>query len=113
MANVEEILAPRFLGKRLSQIGGLVDIDHILLEAEFELAVKRGKVQRDAPDEARIKVMQRKANLGMNAILSMSLAFGRLLAARDGEELPDLLKRLEGKIDRGLLYGTKRPAAVA
>lgn len=113
VANVEEILAPRFLGKRLSQLGGLVDVDRALLEAEFELAVKRGKAARDSSPEARIKVMQRKANLGMNAILSMSLAFGRLLAARDGKELPDLLKDLEGRIDRGFLYGVKSPAGVA
>ncbi|MFA6318413.1 MAG: hypothetical protein WC943_13475 [Elusimicrobiota bacterium] len=113
VANVEEILAPRFMGKRLSQLGGLVDIDRALLEAEFELAAKRGKVPRDASDEARIKVMQRKANLGMNAILSMSLAFGRLIAAREGKELPDLLKELESRIDRPYLYGAKKPAAAA
>ncbi|MBI5624618.1 MAG: hypothetical protein HY924_12640 [Elusimicrobia bacterium] len=113
VANVEEILAPRFMGKRLSQLGGLVDVDRALLEAEFDLAVKRGKAARDASDEVRVRVMQRKANLGMNAILSMSLAFGRLIAAREGKELPGLLKELEGRIDRAYLYGAKKPAAVA
>ncbi|MBI5211381.1 MAG: hypothetical protein HY927_15510 [Elusimicrobia bacterium] len=113
VGNVEEILAPRFLGKRISQIGTLADIDRTLLEAELELAVKRGKIPRTASDQDKIKVMQRKANLGMNAILSMSLAFGRLLAAKDGRELPDLLKELESRIDRDILYGVKKPAEVA
>lgn len=58
--------------------------------------------------------MQRKANLGMNAILSMSLALGRLIAARDGMELPEVLRELEPAIDRDYLYGLKdRPAEIA
>ena len=39
--------------------------------------------------------MQRKANLGMNAVLSLSLALGRLVAARDGMELPEVLRDME------------------
>ena len=103
--NVEEIIAPRFLGKRISDLESQVHIDRELLQLELELAVKRGKIDRNAPAEARIAVMQRKGNLGMNAILSVSLALGRLLAARDGKELPDVLGELESKIDRGFLYG--------
>jgi hypothetical protein len=49
--------------------------------------------------------MQRKANLGMNAVLSISLALGRLIAAREGVELPDVLREMEPIIDRDHLYG--------
>jgi hypothetical protein len=51
--------------------------------------------------------MQRKANLGMNAVLSLSLALGRLIAARDGGELPDVLRETESTLDRDYLYGIK------
>jgi hypothetical protein len=51
--------------------------------------------------------MQRKANLGMNAVLSISLALGRLIAAREGQELPDILRAMEPLIDRDYLYGIK------
>ena len=111
VANVEEVIAPRFLGKRISEFKSLVDIDRQLLELELDLAVKRGKIARDAPVAERIAVMQRKANLGMNAVLSVSLAMGRLLAARGGGELPDVLGELEPKVDRGFLYGGNDQAA--
>jgi enolase len=38
--------------------------------------------------------MQRKGVLGMNAILSMSLALGRAIAARDGKELWQLIRAM-------------------
>jgi len=98
------LIAPLFLDKRVAELGSLEDIDRDLLRLELDLAIKRGKIGRDASAEARVAVMQRKANLGMNAILSVSLALGRLLAAREGWELPDLLKELESRIDRGRLY---------
>jgi len=109
VANVEEVIAPRFLGKRMSELGDLVDIDRLLLQLELDLAVRRGKIDRGAPAAEKINVMQRKANLGMNAILSVSLALGRLLAAREGKELPDVLQALEGRIDRDYLYSVKEP----
>ena len=105
--NVEKLIAPMFLGKTLSEIGTLVDVDRQMLELEFKIAVERGKVSADADKETKIAVEQRKANLGMNAILSVSLAMGRLIAARDGVELSDILRELEGNIDRDLLYGVK------
>ena len=84
VANVTEVLAPRFLGQRISSLGTLADIDRELLLMELELATKRGKISPNASAEEKIQVMQRKANLGMNAVLSLSLALGRLIAARDG-----------------------------
>ena len=107
VANVSEILAPRFLGQKISSLGSVVDIDRELLLLELELAIKRGKILPDAPSEDRIQIMQRKANLGMNAVLSLSLALGRLVSARDGRELPDVLRDLEPTIDRDYLYGLK------
>jgi hypothetical protein len=104
---VEQIIAPHFLGKKLNALGGLADVDHALLALELEMAIKRGKLAANATDEERILTMQRKANLGMNAVLSMSLAMGRLLAAREGAELPDILRAAEPAIDREALYGVK------
>ena len=107
MANVTQMVAPRFLGQKISSLGTLADIDRELLLLELDLAVKRGKIARNAPAEERIQIMQRKANLGMNAVLSLSLALGRLIAARDGKELPDILREMEPVIDRDYLYGIK------
>jgi len=102
--NVEKYIAPLFVGKQLAEIGTLVDVDKQLLDLERKLAIERGKLAENAAPEEQIAVMQRKANLGMNAILSTSLALGRLIAARDGVELSDTLRDLEGKIDREVLY---------
>ncbi|MFB3916338.1 MAG: hypothetical protein ACE14M_06395 [Terriglobales bacterium] len=113
VANVTEILAPCFLDKKISELGSLADIDRELLLIELDLATKRGKIDPTAPAEEKIKIMQRKANLGMNAVLSLSLALGRLIAARDGKELPDVLRDMEPVIDRDYLYGVKRAAAAA
>jgi enolase len=111
VANVTEVVAPRFLGQRISTLGSLADIDRELLLLELDLAVKRGKIAPNASAEEKIQIMQRKANLGMNAVLSLSLALGRLVAARDGMELPEVLREMESTIDRDYLYGIK--AAVA
>jgi len=102
--NVEKHIAPLFLGKTLAEVGSLVDVDKQLLAAERKLAVERGKLPENADKDQQIAIMQRKANLGMNAILSCSLALGRLVAAREGVELPDILRQLEGNIDRDALY---------
>jgi enolase len=111
VANVIEVIAPRFLGQKISSLGSLGDIDRELLLMELDLAVKRGKIAADAPAEEKIQIMQRKANLGMNAVLSLSLALGRLVAARDGKELPEVLRGMEFTIDRDYLYGVKQAAA--
>lgn len=112
VANVEEVIAPLFLGKRLSELGSLEDVDRALLAMELELAIKRGKLDPSASPQDKTAVMQRKANLGMNAILSMSLALGRLIAARDGKELADILKEAEPRVDRSRLYSLQaEPAA--
>lgn len=113
VANVTEVVAPRFLGQKISSLGSLSDIDRELLLMELDLAMKRGKISPMASAEERINVMQRKANLGMNAILSLSLALGRLVAARDGRELPEVLHEMEQTIDRDYLYGVKAAAPAA
>ncbi len=109
--NATRVIAPLFLGRKISSLGTLVDIDRELLMLELDLALKRGKISPEAPAEEKIQIMQRKANLGMNAVLSMSLALGRLIAARDGMELPDVLREAEPAIDRDYLYGLKDHAA--
>jgi enolase len=110
VANVTEVVAPRFLGQKISALGTVADIDRELLLLELDLAIKRGKIGSDASPEEKIVIMQRKANLGMNAVLSLSLALGRLIAARDGKELPEVLRDLESAIDRDYLYGIKAVA---
>jgi enolase len=112
VANVTEVLAPRFLGQKISALGTPIDIDRELLLLELDLAIKRGKIAPNASAEEKISIMQRKANLGMNAVLSLSLALGRVVAARDGRELPDVLRDLEMGIDREYLYGVKSAVAV-
>lgn len=107
VANVTEVVAPRFLGQKISSLGALADIDRELLLMELELATKRGKIKSNATAEEKIQIMQRKANLGMNAVLSLSLALGRVIAARDGRELPDILRETEASLDRDYLYGIK------
>jgi enolase len=107
VANVTEVLAPRFLGQKISSLGTLADIDRELLLMELDLAIKRGKISPNASGEEKIQIMQRKANLGMNAVLSLSLALGRLIAARDGRELPEILREMEASMDREYLYGIK------
>jgi len=106
--NVEKHIAPLFVGKTLAEVGNLMDVDRQMLALELDLATKRQKIASNAASEEKIHMMQRKANLGMNAILSVSLAMGRLIAARDGLELSDILRVMEGKIDRGYLYGGHR-----
>jgi enolase len=107
VANVTEVLAPLFVGQRISALGSIADLDRELLLMELDLAIKRGKISPNASAEEKIQVMQRKANLGMNAVLSLSLALGRLVAARDGKELPEILHDLESSLDRDGLYGLK------
>ncbi len=113
VANVTEVLAPRFLGQKISALGSVADIDRELLLMELDLAMSRGKIKADAPDEEKIKVMQRKGNLGMNAVLSLSLALGRMVAARDSKELPEILRDLEPVIDRNQLYGVQMMVGAA
>ncbi len=113
VANVTQVIAPRFLGQKISALGTLVDIDRELLLLELDLAIKRGKIALNASAEEKIQIMQRKANLGMNAVLSLSLALGRLIAAREGVELPAVLREMESTIDREYLYGMKAMAAPA
>jgi enolase len=112
VANVTQIVAPLFLGKKIGSLGSLGDIDRELLLLELDLAEKRGKIPGDAAPEEKIQIMQRKANLGMNAVLSLSLALGRLVSARDGKELPEVLRDMERTIDRDYLYGVKQTEPV-
>ena len=111
VANVEQMIAPRFLGRRLSELGSVPDIDRELLALEVDLAIKRGKLPANATALQREQCAQRKANLGMNAVLSASLALGRLAAARDGKELPELLREAEMTLDRNALYGARERVA--
>ncbi len=112
VSNVTEVVAPRFLGQKISGLGSLLDIDRELLLMELDLATRRGKINGSASAEDKVQIMQRKANLGMNAVLSLSLALGRLVAARDGRELPEVLRDMQMAIDRNYLYGVTQGISV-
>lgn len=90
--NVLNIIAPEFLGKKVTEFQRITQVDRKLLQLEKETAVKRGKVPANMSDEEAIEIMQRKGNLGMNAILSMSLAMGRMIAHLQGKDLWELLR---------------------
>ncbi|HUU92167.1 MAG TPA: hypothetical protein VM238_13285 [Phycisphaerae bacterium] len=92
--HIETILAEAFTGKRLADLGNLLETDRELLALEKREAIKAGRIAADAPADEMIHVMQRKGVLGMNAILSMSLALGRAIAARDGKELWQLIREM-------------------
>ncbi len=82
-----ERLAGDFLDNHASEMGNLIAMDRRLLTSEIETARRRGQ---DVSDP--VKIAQRKGNLGMNAILSVSLALARFKAWSEGKELSDLLR---------------------
>jgi enolase/phosphohistidine swiveling domain-containing protein len=89
--NVTEIIAPYFEGRNVATLT-LRDTDRGLLRLELRAARRRGKLADDAGEEEILRVLQRKQNLGMNAILSVSLALGRAIAQMQGKELYELLR---------------------
>jgi enolase len=92
--HIETILAKAFTGRKLSELGNLLETDRELLRLEYEQALALGLIDKNAPAVEKIYIMQRKGVLGMNAILSMSLALGRAIAARDGKELWQLIRSM-------------------
>jgi len=92
--HIEKILAKAFTGKKLAQLGSVLETDRELLKLEYEEAVKAGVISASASADDKVAIMQRKGVLGMNAILSMSLALGRAIAARDGKELWQLIREM-------------------
>jgi len=88
--NVLKRIAPQFEGKNVTKLT-LRDNDATLLSLEKDLAIERGKLSAKDP-EAQKQTMQRKQNLGMNAILSVSLALARAVAHIQGKELYGLIR---------------------
>ncbi len=89
--NVQETIAPAFEGKNAAGLT-LLDVDRVLLNLEESVAVRREKLAANAELEERIQVMQRKQNIGMNAMLSVSLAMARGVAHIHGMDLYELLR---------------------
>ncbi len=92
--NLEEILSKAFVGKRLTDLGTLLNVDQMLLKAEWDQAVKIGMADGKAGADKKVAVMQRKGVLGMNAILSLSVAMGRAVAAAQGREMWQLIREI-------------------
>jgi enolase len=89
--NVQETIAPAFEGKSAAGMS-LRMVDRTLLCLEEKVAIRREKLDANAALEDRIQVMQRKQNIGMNAMLSVSLALGRGVAHIHGMDLYELLR---------------------
>jgi enolase len=89
--NVQEMIAPSFEGRGVATLT-LKSVDRMLLGLEEKVAIRREKLAADASMEERIQVMQRKQNIGMNAMLSVSLALGRGVAHIKGMDLYELLR---------------------
>jgi enolase len=91
--HVNKIFAKTFEGQRITDIISLVNTDRRLLALERQLAQERGQLKPESTIKEQINVMQRKGNLGMNAILSQSLALARLAAHMQGKELWEILRQ--------------------
>ncbi|MBW2494699.1 MAG: hypothetical protein JRE43_08105, partial [Deltaproteobacteria bacterium] len=89
--NVREVIAPYFRGRDLAS-SSFLDIDRALLQLERRTAERRGKLAPDASAEEAVKVTQRKQNLGMNAVLSASLAMARAIANVRGKQFWELMR---------------------
>ena len=89
--NVGTIIAPAFASKPVTELT-LKDVDRMLLSLELRVAQRRGKIHDSTPLQTRLAVMQRKQNLGMNAMLSVSLAMARGLAHLKGQDLYEILR---------------------
>jgi enolase len=87
--HVHEFAAPFFEGKNVAD-WSLLDIDRALLNLEWATARRRGKAEEGSAAEIRVK--QRKQNLGMNAVLSISLALARGVAHVRGQDLYEFLR---------------------
>jgi enolase len=94
VSSVLNVIKGEFVGKKVSDLLGIAEIDKKLLLLEKECAIKREKISSDTPEDELIKTMQRKGNLGMNAILSMSLALARLVSHVQGKDLWQVLREM-------------------
>ena len=92
--NLEELLSKAFVGKKLTELGSLLNVDQALLKAEWDQSVAIGMADGKADADKKIAVMQRKGVLGMNAILSLSVAMGRAVAAAQGKEMWQLIREI-------------------
>ncbi|MBT8047447.1 MAG: hypothetical protein KJO92_03480, partial [Gammaproteobacteria bacterium] len=89
--NVLEYAAPYFINRDVAR-WSLLDIDRALLSLELTTAQRRGKLPPGAEAENEIRLMQRKQNVGMNSILSISLALARGVAHVRGQDLYEFLR---------------------
>ncbi len=101
--HIETVLAKAFTGRRLAQLGSLLDVDKELLGLEKKEAIAAGVISEGASPAEQIHAMQRKGVLGMNAILSMSLALGRAIAASGGKELWQLIREMASDTMAGFI----------
>ncbi len=111
--HIETVLAAAFKGRRLGELGSLLEVDQELLALERQQAIAAGRLSENAPVEEQVHAMQRKGVLGMNAILSLSLALGRAIAAREGKELWQLIREMASDAMAGFIAATDGKDAAA
>jgi len=85
--HVNKLFSNLFVGKKISDLSDLCMNDSLLLHQELKIATERGEIDPESSLSDKISIMQRKGNIGMNAILSQSLALARLMAHLNGKEL--------------------------
>jgi len=91
VSNANRLLAA-YDGKKINEIGSVFEIDNMLLRAEVEEATRRGYLQPGATQEDKVASAQRKGMLGMNAILSISLALARAAQVKENKKLYEILR---------------------
>jgi hypothetical protein len=97
---VHQIIAPYFRGRSLTD-SSFLELDRAILQLERRTAERRGKLDANASNEQIVAVLQRKQNLGMNAVLSVSLALARASAHVRGRQLWEILREeMIGIIER-------------
>ncbi|HDR15573.1 MAG TPA: hypothetical protein ENN79_08880, partial [Desulfobacteraceae bacterium] len=89
--NVGTVIAPAFADKDIAGLT-LRDVDRTLLSLELGTAERRGKMGDSLTAGDCIFLKQRKQNLGMNAVLSVSLALARGISHLRGRDLYEMLR---------------------
>ncbi len=98
--NVHRVIAPYFRGRSLMD-SSFLELDRAILQLERRTAERRGKLDANASSEEIVATLQRKQNLGMNAVLSVSLGLARAAAHVRGRQLWELLREeMIGIIER-------------
>jgi len=102
--NINYRLKDVFWGRKAIDLPEIGELDNELLRQELKMASERNIDAYNASPIEKIKIMQRKANMGMNALLSMSLALSRLKGAIEGKGLYEVIREQMSKTIAKVFY---------